>query len=95
MLLKVFTQKVISNKRGYGSVEDPLSMHKTASNKTALVSEIPYIINNENFIIAQGQGKKPASILSDVFCEEQAFPYLCPKGKFGYKPPGDIPISLG
>ena len=31
-------------------------MHqKTASNETSLVSEIPYIINNENIIIILGQ----------------------------------------
>ena len=71
----------------YGSVEDPLSMHRTASNKTALVSEILYIDNNENIVIASGQGEKPVSILSDEFCEEQALPYLLPKGKFGYKVP--------
>ena len=29
----------------FPSVEDPLNMHKTASNETILVSEIPNIIN--------------------------------------------------
>ena len=72
----------------YHSVEDPLSMHhKTASN------DIPYIINNENIIIILGQGKKLVSILSDEFCEEQIFPYLLTKGKFGYKAPHDFSIS--
>ena len=42
----------------YASVEDPLNMHRTASNKTNLVSEIPNIINEENVIAAPGQGKK-------------------------------------
>ena len=78
---------VISNETEYGLVEDLLSMHSTGSNETVLVSEIPSIINDENVIIAPGQGKKPVSILSDEFCEEQAFPYLLPKGKFGYKAP--------
>ena len=32
-------------------------MHRTASNDTALVSEIPNVINEENVIIAPGQGK--------------------------------------
>ena len=68
-------------------------MHRTGSNETALVSEFPSIINDENVIIAPGQGKKPVSILTEEFCEEQAFPYLLPKGKFGYKAPRDIPIS--
>ena len=30
-------------------------MHKTGSNKTALVSEISNVINDENVIIAPGQ----------------------------------------
>ena len=45
-------------------------MNKTGSNEAALFSEIPIIINNENDIIAQGQGKKSISILNDKFCEE-------------------------
>ena len=40
-------------------------MHRTRSNETALVSEIPCIINNENFIIAPGQEKKLVLILID------------------------------
>ena len=55
-------------------------MLRTASNETTLASKIRNIINEENVIIAPGQGKKPISILSDEFCEEQAFPIL-----FGYK----------
>ena len=65
--------------------EDPLSKHRTRSNETALVSEIPYIINDENVITAPGNGKNPVLILLDKFCEEQAFPYLLPKSKFGCK----------
>ena len=55
-------------------------MQRTGSNEAALVSEIPSIINDKNVIIAPGQEKKPVSILNDEFCEEQAFPYLLPKG---------------
>ena len=84
--------KFISNEIEYGSVGDPLSMRRTGSNETALVSEIPSIINDENVITAPGQGKKPVSVLNDEFCEVQAFPYILPKGKFGYKAPRDIPI---
>ena len=50
-------KKIISNETEYDSVEDTLSMHRTASNETALVSEVSYIINDENVIIAQGKGK--------------------------------------
>ena len=77
----------------FASVEDPLNMHRTASNKTTLVSDIPNIINDENVIIAPGQGKKPASFLRDDFCEEQAFPYVLPKDIIGYNVPQDIPIT--
>ena len=68
-------------------------MHRTASNETTLISEIPNIINEENITIAPGQRKKPVSILSDEFCEEQAFPYLLPTGKFGNNAPRDIQAS--
>ena len=37
------------------SVDDPLIMHKTASNEATIVSEIPNIINDENGTIAPGQ----------------------------------------
>ena len=68
-------------------------MHRTASNETTLISEIPNIINEEKITIAPGQRKKPVSILSDEFCEEQAFPYLLPTGKFGSNAPQDIQAS--
>ena len=68
MLLKIFTKKIISNKTEYCSVENPLSMHKTRSNKTAVVLKIPSAINVENVIIAPGQGKK-VSVLSNEFCK--------------------------
>ena len=64
-----------------------------ASNDTALISKIPYIVNDENAIIAPGLGKKPVSILGDEFFEEQAFPYLLSEGKFGHKTRQDIAIS--
>ena len=51
-------KKIISNETKYGSVEDPLSTHKTGANETALVSEIPSIIIDEDVIIASGQEKK-------------------------------------
>ena len=51
-------KKILSNETEYDSVKDPLSVHRTVLNETALVSEIPYIINDENVIIAPGQGKK-------------------------------------
>ena len=50
-------KKVISNETEYASVENPLGMHRTASNDKDLVSEIPNIINDENIVIAPGQEK--------------------------------------
>ena len=62
-------------------------MHRTASNETTLVSDIPNIINEEDVIIAPEQGKKTVLILNNEFCKKQTFPYLLPKGKFGYNVP--------
>ena len=88
------TENIIDrSKTDFASVEDPLKMHRTASNEATLVSEIPNIINEENVIISPGQGKKTVSILSDEFSEEQTFPHLLSKGKFGYNSPRNIPIS--
>ena len=49
--------------------------------ETTLVLRFQIIINEENFIVAPWQLKKPASILSDECYEGQAFPYL-PTSKF-------------
>ena len=62
MLLKVFTQKIILNETECGSVEDPLSMHRTRSNEAALVSEIPYTINDENVIFTNCTRAKKKTI---------------------------------
>ena len=51
------------------------------------------IINEENVIIAPGQGKIPVSVLRDEFWEKQAFPHLLPKGKFVYNVTRNIPLS--
>ena len=48
---------MVSNEAEYGSVEGPLSMHKTGSNETAFVPEISSTINDENVVIASGQRK--------------------------------------
>ena len=74
-------------------VEDLLSMQRTASNKTTLVSEIPNINNEENVTIAPEQEEKPVSILSNGFCKDRTFPYLLPMSKFGYNASQDISIS--
>ena len=81
------------NEREDGSVEDPLRVHRTASNEIVFVSGIAGIINEENFIIPSGQGEKPASFLGDAVCVDQAFPCLLSKDICGYKAPQDITIS--
>ena len=73
--------------------ENNLDEFKFDSSQNVLVSNIPHVVENENLIIAPGQGKSPVSILNDEFCEELAFPHLFPTGKFGYKVERDIAIS--
>ena len=65
----------------------------STSNETVLVSEVPNIVQNENLIVAPGQGKSPISVFNDSHCEELAFPYLLPRGRFGYKVDREIPLS--
>ena len=48
MLPKVFIIKLLENETENGSVENALSMRRTVSNETVFISEIPYIINDEN-----------------------------------------------
>jgi len=47
----------------------------------------------EYFEIAPGEGKLPKSIISDLHCEELAFPILISKGKYGYTAKRDINLS--
>ena len=86
-------ENVNESEAEYASVEDPLNIHRTTSNETTLVCDIPNIVSNQNIIIAPGQGKTPVSVLSDEFCEEQVFPYFLPTDRFAYSAPRDIPIS--
>ena len=74
-------------------MDDPLNLHRVAASETTLISEIPSIIGEDNIAIAPGQGKTPLSILHDDYCEELAFPYLFPTGKFGYKVKREVPLS--
>ena len=74
-------------------VKELLNMHKTASNETIPISEIPNIIHAENVVIALGQEKILASISSDQFCKERALSYLFLAGKFGYNATCNISID--
>lgn len=68
-------------------------MYRTASNNATLVSQIPNIITDENLMIAPGQGKTQISILSDEFCEENAFFSFLPRDKFSYNAPRNTLIT--
>ena len=39
----------------YATIEDPLSLHRTSSNVTCVISEIRNIIIEENVILQQGK----------------------------------------
>ena len=77
----------------FESVDDPLNAHRDAGYETTPVPEIPRIIEDDNVIMAPGQGKTPVSVLNDDHWEELAFPYLFPTGKFVYKVKREMPLS--
>ena len=63
------------------SVEDLLNMHRTASNETAVSSEIPNIINEEYVTIALAEKKKnPVSLLTLIWGVGVILPPLPPVG---------------
>ena len=84
---------LIVENESFESVDDPLNAHKIVGYETTLVPEIPRIIEDDNVIIAPGQGKTPVSVLNDDYCKELAFPYLFPAGKFGCKVKRGMPLS--
>ena len=63
---------------------NPLDDHRIGAGETVLISQIPHQQENENLVIAPGEGKTPVSMLMDNNCEELTFPHLLPTGKFGY-----------
>ena len=66
--------------------EIPLAEFQSPSLETKITTEIPTVDNIEQSTeIAPGEGKKPLSILNDIYCEEMAHPHLFSTGKFGYK----------
>ena len=74
--------------------EDPLNQLRSACTETVLVSKCPHVIaDEENMIIAPGEGKAPLFILKDEKCEEMAHPHLFPHGKFGLNAKRDIKLT--
>ena len=55
---------------------------------------MPIIISRENIIKELGQEKIPLWLLHDDICEELAFLYIFPKGKFGYRVHRSTPVSI-
>ena len=74
-------------------IDNPLDDLRVGSTETMLISNIPYSLEQENITIAPGENKKPLSLMTDENCEELAFPYLFPRGKFGYNVERDVPLS--
>ena len=51
----------------YALIKDPQNIHRKASNKTTLFSEIRNIINEQKCYNCTGTSEKTVSILSDEF----------------------------
>ena len=77
---------------GILEVENPSDIEHTNSSEFCI---IPNIYNESQNIlsIAPGENKVPESFFKEDFCEEQAFPFLLPKGKFGYKVTRSVLLS--
>ena len=83
----------IVENESFESVDDPLNAHRAGGYETTLVPELPRITEDDNVIMAPGQGKTPVSVLNDDHCEELAFPYFFLTGKFGFKVKREMPLS--
>ena len=83
----------IVENESFESVYDKLNAHRAAGYETTLIPEIPRIMEDDNVVMAPDQGKISVSVLNDDRCEELAFPYLFPIGKFGYKVKREMSLS--
>ena len=71
-----------------------MSAFATRSLETTFTTDTHCSADLEEVIrVATGEGKNPASVLIDTYCEEIAYPHLFPSGKYCYKVQGDIPLS--
>ena len=71
--------------------ENPLSENCASSDEMCVIPNI-YNSDQEVLDIVSGENRKPQSFFVDQFCEELAFPFLYPTGKFEYKI--DRPVHL-
>ena len=87
-------QDQINSDDDFEEDDNPLDELRIGSTETMLIATIPYSIEEENVNkIAPGENKKPISMLMDQYCEEFAFPYLLPRGHFGYNVERDTQLS--
>jgi len=69
--------------------QDPLDQFRINGPETLLIPKK----SPEHISIAPGENKIPSSVLTDDSCEELAFPYLFPTGKFGFKVERNVHLS--
>jgi len=72
--------------------ENPLSENCASADEMCV---IPNFFNPDDGLldIAPGQNKKPKAFFSDEYCEQLAFPYLFPTGKYGFRIPRTIHLT--
>ena len=57
--------------------EDPMNQHRLSCLETSLISKCPHaVVDDENIVVAPGEGKAPLNILKDPDVEVLAFPDL-------------------
>lgn len=88
----------IQNETSCALIEDPLNVHKNASNEITLVSQVSSLIDQENAVLVLAQGKTLVndvkSVLNDGICDKLQCPCLLLEGKFGKNINWDVSISL-
>ncbi|XP_066911767.1 uncharacterized protein [Clytia hemisphaerica] len=74
--------------------EDPMDQHRLTCVETTLISKCPHaIVDDENIVVAPGEGKAPLNVLKDEKVEVLAFPDLFPTGKFGLSEYRDVKLT--
>ena len=72
--------------------ENPLSSNCANSDEMCVIPNF-HNPNEEVLDIAAGENKQPLSFFNDQYCEELAFLFLFPSGKFGYKVSKPVHLS--
>ena len=82
------------NEQELEETENPLDALRFGSNESVLTCKVPCQIEEESMTVAPGEGKSPASVLTDENCEELAHTYHFPTEKFGYRLKRRIALSV-